>query len=118
MLWVIGPPYPKWDAIEAANFVSLVKCPECGQLWVEIPYEPFTSFRYAVRWPYDETTFSNAMGKDAGLTPSKWHEAEVRVLANSADDKTLAHIEAHYRRSSGYVNLTKSDRPNTTRVDK
>jgi hypothetical protein len=46
----------------------------------------------------------------------KWHEAEVRWLANTADEKTLAQIEAHYQRARGYVNLTKSDRPNTIKL--
>jgi hypothetical protein len=39
------------------------------------------------------------------------------MLANNADQETLAQIEAHYRRSRGYVNLTKSDRPNTVQLD-
>ena len=115
-LWAVGPPYPGWDTIEAANFVSLVRCPECKQLWIEIPYEPFASFRYAVRWPFSESVFSMTMNKDAGLTLSRWHEAEVRVLANDADDQTLAHIDAHYRRSRGYVKLTRSSQPNTVQI--
>jgi hypothetical protein len=100
----------------AANFLSLVECPECGSLWLEAAYEPFASFRYAVHWPYDEGLFTQAMDKDSGVTLNRWHEAEVRVLANSADQETLAQIEAHYRRSRGYVNLTKSDRPNTIQL--
>jgi hypothetical protein len=56
------------------------------------------------------------MDKDSGVTLNRWHEAEVRSLANSADQETLAQIAAHYRRSSGYVNLTKSDRPNTIQL--
>ena len=57
------------------------------------------------------------MDRDSGLTLNRWHEAEIRVLANGADEETLAQIEAHYRRSRGYVNLTKSDRPNTIRLE-
>ena len=78
---------------------------------------PFASFQYAVRWPYDEDLFTRAMNRDSGVTLCRWHEAEVRALANHADQETLAQIEAHYRRSRGYVNLTKSDRPNTVQLD-
>jgi len=52
------------------------------------------------------------MNVDAGLTLSRWHEAEVRVLANSADNQTLSQIEAHYNRSRGLVNLMPTDQPN------
>src|SRR5438552_1289795 len=96
LLWAIGPPYPNWETIEAALFLALVKCPECGRLWVEAQYEPFASFRYAVRWPYDESVFSRAIKKDTGSTLYKWHEAEVRSLANNADEQTLAFMKAHY----------------------
>jgi hypothetical protein len=112
-LWAWGGKYPKWVTILAANFLGLVKCPECESLWLEAAYEPFASFRYAVRWSYDEDLFRRAMNRDSGVTLSRWHEAEVRTLANSADQETLGQIEAHYRRSKGCVNLTKSDRPNT-----
>jgi hypothetical protein len=111
-----GESYPKWVTICAANFLGLMKCPECGSIWLEAAYEPFVSFRYSVRWPYDEHLFTRAMNKDSGVTLSRWHEAEVRALANTADQETLGQIEAHYRRSRGYVNLTKSDRPNTVQL--
>lgn len=117
MLWAVGPPYPRWETLEAANFVSLVRCPECQQLWVEKAYEPFASFRYAVRWPYSDSVFTRTMDKDAGLTLNRWHEAEVRIQANDAGEQTLAHIEAHYRRSRGSVNLTRSSRPNTVQIE-
>jgi hypothetical protein len=115
-LWAWGERYPKWVTIRAANFLGLVKCPECGSLWLEAAYEPFASFRYAVHWTYDEGLFTRAMDKDSGVTLNRWHEAEVRLLANTADQETLAQIEAHYRRSRGYVNLTMSDRPNTIQL--
>lgn len=115
-LWAWGRSYPKWITLRAANFLSLVKCPECGSQWLEAVYEPFASFQYAVRWSYDEHLFMRAMNRDSGMTLSRWHEAEVRALANDADQDTLAQIEAHYQRSKGYVNLTKSDQPNTVNL--
>jgi hypothetical protein len=104
-------------ALRAANFLTLVKCPACDAKWLQAAYEPFASFLYAVFWPYDETLFNLAMSKDAGATLMNWHTAEVRARANAADEKTLAQIEAHYQRSRGYVNLTKSDQPNAVRLD-
>jgi hypothetical protein len=116
-LWAIGPPYPKWETLQAANFVSLVTCITCAQRWVEIPYEPFASFRYAVPWLLSEAAFAVAMNKDAGLTLSKWHEAEVRYLANAADKQTRSQIEAHYNRSRGFVDLRPTNRPNAISLD-
>jgi len=112
-LWAWGDNYPKWVKLQAANFVELVECPTCGTIWCQRYYEPFASFRYAVPWDGDEKLFLEAASKDSSCLIAKWHEAEVRWLANSADEKTLAQIEAHYQRARGYVNLTKSDRPNT-----
>ena len=52
-LWAIGPPYPTWATVASGNFIQLVQCQECGQLWAEALYEPYASFRYAVKWPGD-----------------------------------------------------------------
>lgn len=93
--------------------MELVECPECGELWCQGYYEPYASFRYSVRWNANEELFRDVVNKDSGRLIAAWHEAEVRWLANSADAQTLAQIEAHYQRSRGYVNLAKSDQPNT-----
>ena len=116
-LWAIGPPYPRWDVQQAANQVSLMRCHECGQLWVEMEYEPFGSFRYAAHWPYSGSVFEKVMNKDSGSTLWKWHEAEVRFLGNGADQKTLNHIEARYRRLRGMVNLMPFDQPNPMSIE-
>ena len=111
-LWAIGPPYPKWEAIASGNFVLLAKCAECGQLWLESYYEPFASFRYAVKWPSDIAEFEAIRDRDQSLTLCKWHEAQVKVVANVADTTTLGHIRAHYDRARGYVDLLPSNAPN------
>ena len=117
-LWAVGPPYPKWETpLQSANFVSLVMCPDCKQHWVEVPYESYASFRYAVPWLFSGSIFTALMNKDAGLTLSRWHEAEVRFLANLADQQTLSYIKAHYDRSRGLVNLMPTDQPNTIPIE-
>ena len=116
-LWAIGPPYPKWETVKSVGFVELVKCPECGQLWVESYYEPFAAFRYAIKWPADIETFSKMNAIDDGKTLCRWHEAEIRIKAKDADEQTLNYIQAHYRRSSGHVNLTPSDEPNPVKIN-
>jgi hypothetical protein len=70
-----------------------------------------------LRWPFSGSAFATTMSKDAGLTLDRWHEAEVRGLANDADKQTLAHIDAHDRGSRRSVNLTRSDRPNTIQIE-
>ena len=111
-LWAIGPPYPAWRQEAAGSFVELVACPSCGQLWLESFYEPFASFRYAVKWPADKALFEAERDRDESHTLCKWHEGQVRVLANGANPRTLASIKAHYGRSRGHVNLLPSPEEN------
>jgi len=111
-LWAIGPPYPEFKLISTGNFVVLEGCTECGQLWLESMYEPFASFRYAVKWPWTRQKFEETRDQDLSLTLCKWHEAEVRLQGAQANAATLAHIQAHYKRSGGYVDLTPTGQPN------
>jgi len=90
----------------------LQRCATCRQLWLESYYEPFASFRYAVKWSGDIELFEVTRDRDQSLTLCKWHEAEVRLKANCASKSTLARIKAHYDRSGGYVNLMPSIEPN------
>ena len=78
-LWAIGPPYPTWATVASGNFIQLVQCQECGQLWAEAFYEPYASFRYAVKWPGDVSLFNSIHSEDAGKTIGKWHEYQVRA---------------------------------------
>ena len=111
-LWAIGPPYPDLLAVLAGNFVILKRCEECNQLWLESFYEPFAAFRYAVKWPKTVKSFEVMSDLDQSTTLCKWHEAQIRVVANGADAKTLEYIQAHYNRASGYVDLRPSNTPN------
>ena len=97
--------------------MALVKCRDCGCLWIEGYYEPFASFRYAVKWPFDEATFRKTIKNDSGEKLYAWHEAEVRSLASNADEQTLALIGAHYERSRGNVNLLPSYKPNQIELE-
>lgn len=111
-MWAIGPPYPQWQEVAAGAFVVLQQCPACGQSWLECWYEPYAAFRYAVKWPGDLRLFEAVRDRDRSLTLCRWHEAQVRLMGNGADDATLALIEAHYERSRGHVDLMPSQGPN------
>lgn len=111
-LWAIGPPYPQWQEAGAGKFVILQRCPTCAQLWLESCYEPFASFRYAVKWPGDLHLFEAMRDRDQSRALCQWHEAQVRLLGNDASDATLALIKAHCDRSRGYVDLMPSQAPN------
>jgi hypothetical protein len=111
-LWA-GEDSPNWVSIHAASYMELVRCPACGEFWCQGFYEPYSAFRYSVRWNAGEELFLDVANRDSGSLIQAWHKAEVRWQANYADARTLAQIKAHYKRSHGYVNLTKSNRPNT-----
>ncbi|MFH7041751.1 hypothetical protein ABT392_05465 [Paucibacter sp. JuS9] len=111
-LWAIGPPYPTLREMAAGNQIALVRCDECGQLWVESFYEPFSAFRYAVQWPLSVERFAAIRNKDQGLTLCRWHEAEIKAVGSRADAKTLENINAHFERSHGLVDLRPSGSPN------
>lgn len=111
-LWAIGPPYPRWSRVAAGNLVVLQRCATCEQLWIESYYEPFAAFRYAVKWPGDLELFEVMRDRGQGLALCQWHEAQVRLVGNGANEETLALIKAHYDRSRGNVNLLPSDTPN------
>lgn len=111
-LWAIGPPYPVWEPVAAGDFVELQRCAQCGQLWLESFYEPFAAFRYAVKWPGDQIQFESERDRDQSSTLCKWHEAQVRLMGNAANEETMEFIKAHYRRSRGHVNLLPSKEPN------
>ncbi len=104
-LWAVGPPYPQLQTVAQGSFVNLGRCAECGQLWLESCYEPYASFKYAVPWRRTIEQFEGARDKDGSLSLCRWHEAEVRSLGNTADPLTLEHIEVHFRRSYGLVDL-------------
>jgi hypothetical protein len=55
--------------------------------------------------------------RDESLTLRRWHEAQVRIVANGADEKTLAKIQAHYERARGLVDLRSSRTPNPVALD-
>ena len=111
-LWAIGPPYPDLQEVSAGNFVFLKRCNECSQLWLESFYEPFSAFRYAVKWLNAVKSFEVTRDLDQSQTLCDWHKAQIRVTGNGANAETLEHIQAHYNRTSGHVDLRPSNTPN------
>ncbi|MTJ00373.1 MAG: hypothetical protein FH752_17315 [Marinobacter adhaerens] len=61
-----------------ANWISLKLCPECGTLWCFVPYEPYASFSFLVKWPYDEKCFGSIAEIGDARVLHEWHGAFLR----------------------------------------
>lgn len=69
---------PEIPDIKVANWISLKKCSECNALWCEVPYEPYASFKFLVKWPYGLEQFNYVSQIDNALILHEWHGAFIR----------------------------------------
>ena len=92
---------PKLTETERGNWTSLQLCEQCGALWCFVPYEPYASFPYLVRWPHDPITWRRVHDRDAGLTLSRWHSHMVRQHWQQLPPDELQQVEWHRQRSYG-----------------
>ena len=77
VLWPFAEPEGLRDRFRG-NWIFLKECPQCSELWAEVPHEPFASFPILARWPYDEATFRALNARDEGLILHEWHNAVLR----------------------------------------
>ncbi|MDP8051242.1 hypothetical protein QJU23_02240 [Pasteurella atlantica] len=66
--------YPKLDRINNGYWVSLVKCPECLQYWLESLHEPYSSFLFLTKWNFDEKEFSRLVETDDLIQLQEIHD--------------------------------------------
>ena len=99
---------PSLPDIKVANWISLQKCPECGALWCEVPYEPYGSFKFLVKWPYDEACFSSISSIDNSLILHEWHSAFIRENWESLNNNEIEAINKWRHRT--YMNYNPIDK--------
>jgi hypothetical protein len=58
--------------------MALLKCPDCGQLWCEVPHEPYASFLFWTAWPSTEEQWRRLIQIDQGRILHDWHDAVLR----------------------------------------
>ena len=90
---------PKFTEIFSGNYIDLCKCESCGCYWCSSPYEPNLSFNYFVIWELSELGFRKIHAFDEGKPLSNWHISMIKALWKSLDDKGLASVETHRKRT-------------------
>lgn len=116
-LWAPGSEMPGLDAVQDGNWISLVRCPSCSQLWVYSPFEPYAAFPYLVKWPRAAEDWSRIVEADNSATMQEWMKNEIRRLYASAPPETREKIEAHQQRSYGQYGLTQPVETNPVDLD-
>ena len=107
-LWGPVPRPPKLSETRNGNWISLVECPECKQLWTTAPFEPYAAFEYMVKWPLGIDDWNRIHDRDEGRTMHDWLINEIRRFYRTASTSVRAAIESHEQRSYGHYGLTKS----------
>lgn len=84
---------------------SLTACPECGQLWFTIPYEPWGGYPHSVAWRWTADLWKQCDDPPQGErhTPIyRWHEAELFRYFDSlsADDQELIKADEGFLQGS------------------
>ena len=78
----IWPPIhelPKRSIVEKGDYIFLVKCDNCGSLWVESVYEPYLSYTYLVKWNYKIEDWILVNTYDNSKTLLNWHINEIKL---------------------------------------
>jgi hypothetical protein len=91
-----------FETVDSGNWISLVRCPECGALWQSHPYEPYAAFLYFVPWHWDAPFWRKVHDLDAGGTLSLWQEATLLSVWDHLTPADKKAVDAHRRRACGY----------------
>jgi hypothetical protein len=92
VLWTFGQ-HPGFDEVSVGNWAALVRCRECGSLWVESPYEPYASFTFYARWPLDEKAWHELQKIEKGLPILEWHSMMIREKWQELPIEDRNHVE-------------------------
>lgn len=109
---IYGPHYkrPNEELINlmTGNWISLLKCPKCNQLWCSVHYEPYGSFEYLVLREYTIDDWEDLNSIDNGETLRKWHSQLINSLWETLplDEQEAVHF--HRNRSFGQLFSYKS----------
>jgi hypothetical protein len=95
--------HPQLPSEVNGNWISLERCPSCETLWVTSPYEPYASFLYKAKWPWDSARFQLVHDLDNGQLLHDWHclALRSRYFSRAFDSEA---VEAHRTRSYGHYN--------------
>jgi hypothetical protein len=102
----IWTPYSKFFARKSlivGNWIELVQCEKCPQLWVESPYEPYAAFIYIVKWNLPKDEWQEIHDIDNGLSMLEWHREKIREIYRDAqtDSGVIDDLNKHFFRSYG-----------------
>ncbi len=97
---------PEMRRVEMGNWMTLKRCPECGQLWCEVPHGAGASYRLAAAWPCDRANFHRLNGLENARILHEWHMAMVREnldLLPDAERSGVADLLANLGSGHGVV---------------
>ncbi len=115
-MWSPCTDLPKLVDIRHGNWISLQRCPNCRELWVVSPFEPYAAFTYMVKWPRATNDWIRIHDSDDAATIHEWMKNEIRRLYPSAAPEAQKQIDAHEVRSYGHYNLTRSIATNPVEI--
>ena len=79
--------------VEMGNWVTLKRCPECGQLWCEVPHGSGASYRLAAAWPCTRADFHRLNGLENARILHEWHVAMLRQNLHMLPDPERVGVE-------------------------
>jgi len=100
-MWPPSSAQPAWKRVQLGNWIELVRCLKCNRLWCVVPFEPYASFPYAVRWHRSEQEWNQLNELDDARVLHRWHKARMQALRSEADEQDERAIEWHRKRSYG-----------------
>jgi hypothetical protein len=102
-LWTFGRP-PALVEKSVGNWNTLEECKTCGALWVQIPHEPYASFRFWTRWPSTFENWRRLNDREEALIVHEWHNAVLRETWADLPADERAHVEAWRERTYRHYN--------------
>jgi len=109
---------PNFDLVEVGNWMYLRRCPDCGCLWVTVPYEPHSVFIYKAYWKWGRENWEKIHAIDNGMTLHQWHKAVVCKVGPTLTGQEQESIQRHYTRSYGLEPYVNCPSPNCYAPDK
>lgn len=96
----INKPNRELSYVIEGNWISLLKCPQCNQLWCRVQYSHSRSFEYLILWEYSIEDWKNIYNIDNGNSLHQWHEQSINslweTLPSDEQQAVLFHRERSY----------------------